>query len=91
MAFELERIDKKFWKGYRFRDDHYAFYDVFYQKVSGHYVVLEQSRYRQYRWGRGVQPKPVMGPYILEVLEPEAGEGRCRQEMHGNSQRKDVS
>ncbi len=59
--------------GYRFHDNfHYAFVDVYWQKVSGHYLILTRDRFKQHFKNRPI--KPINGPYAIEILEPETSE-----------------
>ena len=60
-------------RGYRFENvEGYAFYDVYWKKISGHYLIQEQSRRRQIISHR--EPKPIMGPIPLEILEGDRSE-----------------
>lgn len=73
----IERLDNSksyaSGNGYRFSDQwRFAFYDIYWNRVSGHYLIQEAYRLKQLnlRWGI----KPRNGPYALEILEPETSE-----------------
>lgn len=62
-------------KGYRFSNEFgYALYDVYWQKISNHYLIQEQSRRRQLLWSKAKGIKPMFGPFPVEILEPETSE-----------------
>ncbi len=75
---EIERLDasKSYAPGkggYRFHDNfHYAFIDVYWEKVSGHYLILTRDRFKQHFTSRPI--KPINGPYAVEILKPETTE-----------------
>lgn len=69
----IERREDFNGKGYRFSNPmHYAIYDVYWRKVSDHYLIQEQSRIRNLRMVGGV--KPMQGPYPVEILEGDRSE-----------------
>ena len=60
-------------KGYRFSNERdYAFFDVYWYKVSGYYLIQERSRRRQLVSRFGI--KQIMGPYPIEILDKNANE-----------------
>lgn len=69
-------------KGYRFSNPmHYAVYDVYWQKISNHYLIQEQSRIRNLRMVGGV--KPMSGPYSVEILDTDRSEESIDQRCLG--------
>ena len=73
----IERLDRSQFhargNGYRFHDEwEYAFYDVYWNKVSEHYLIQEAYRLKQHNMRLGI--KPLTGPFSLEILEPETSE-----------------
>ena len=59
-------------EGWRFSDNlNYAFIDVYWQKVSNHYLIQQRDRRRNLVMSRGGGLKPISGPYPIEILDPE--------------------
>lgn len=81
----IRRVDEgQFRKGYRFENvSRYAFYDVYWSRVSDHFLIQEQYRARNTNWRISTQPKPIFGPIPLEILDSDSSEDsidqRCLQ------------
>ena len=73
---QIERLDEDMIKGYRFKDNlHYAFIDVYWQKVSDHYLIQTREKFKRHSWGeKSSGPKPIYGPFPIEILKPETSE-----------------
>ena len=67
----IERLgDRKNSGGYKYSDDkNFAFFEVTWQNVSGHYLI--QKRHRERQLVSRFPPKTVYGPYPVAILEPE--------------------
>lgn len=73
----IERLDRsKVYtpgEGYRFYDGWiYAFYDVYWNRVSEHYLIQERYRLKQHNMKLGI--KLLDGPNPVEILDPETSE-----------------
>ncbi len=71
-ALEIKQIEDYLGKGYRASNEQYAFYDVCWRKVAGHYVIQEQHRLKQYN--RKLSVKPISEPSIIDILELDIDE-----------------
>lgn len=73
---QIERLDEPARRGYRFTDNiEYAFIDVYWERVSNHYLIQTRERRRNLRKSRpNWQPKPIFGPHAIEILEPDMSE-----------------
>ncbi|MBI4020174.1 MAG: hypothetical protein HY367_02480 [Candidatus Aenigmarchaeota archaeon] len=84
---KIERIEGDIVrKGWRYSDDEYAFYDVYYMMVSGHYLIEECSRRKQYR--TSLPPKDVFGPLPLEIIEGDIPEEEVDRKCLGRLESK---
>lgn len=63
-------------KGYRYSEGgeyyEWAFIDVYWQKVSDHYLIEKRERHHQNV--RRFPLKDIFGPFHVEILEPETNE-----------------
>lgn len=82
----IERLDNNYLgvhgKGYRFSDNtSYAFIEVYWKKVSNHYLIQTRERMNNLRLIKGIAytGQPIYGPHVVEILEPETSENTVDQ------------
>ena len=81
-GLKIERLDESWRRGYRINGQgndttDYVFLEVFWKKISGHYLIQQKYR-KKVNWRFATQPKPEYTEE-LEILNPEVHEDEARR------------